>query len=111
MEFFCYYHYLYHYDESFEKSSHRAWRRSKKDWKSFLVLLHPLSNIKITKYFSYEPRFNGFYLRDNLPRTKDEVHVINLDDKQSKRIHWVSLFIHKNTAVYFDSLGIEYIPQ
>ena len=39
------------------------------------------------------------------------MHVINLDDKQSKRMHWVSLFIDKNTAVYFDSLGIEYIPQ
>ena len=24
---------------------------------------------------------------------------------------WVSLFIDKNMAVYFDSFGIEYIPQ
>ena len=37
--------------------------------------------------------------------------MINLDDKNSKRTHWVSLFIDKNTAVYFDSFGIEYIPQ
>ena len=33
-----------------------------------LVLLH---NIEITKYFSYEPRFNGVFSRDDLPRTKD----------------------------------------
>ena len=25
--------------------------------------------------------------------------------------HWVSLFIDRNTAVYFYSFGIEYIPQ
>ena len=32
-------------------------------------------------------------------------------DKNSKGTHWVLLFIDKNTAVYFDSFGIEYIPQ
>ena len=31
--------------------------------------------------------------------------------RKSKGTHWVSLFIDKNTAVYFDSLRIEYIPQ
>lgn len=28
-----------------------------------------------------------------------------------KRTHWVSLLIDRNTAVSFDSFGIEYIPQ
>ena len=32
-------------------------------------------------------------------------------DKNSKGTHWVLLFIDKNTAVYFDSFGIEYISQ
>ena len=31
--------------------------------------------------------------------------------KKSKGTHCVLLFIDKNTAVYFDSFGIEYIPQ
>ena len=48
---------------------------------------------------------------NNLPRVKDRVYVKNLDDENSKRTLWVSLFIDKNTAVYFDSFGIEYIPQ
>ena len=26
-------------------------------------------------------------------------------------MHWVSLFIHKNIAIYFDSFGIKYVPQ
>ena len=30
---------------------------------------------------------------------------------KSKEIHWVSLFINRNAAAYFDSFGIEYIPQ
>ena len=36
--------------------------------------------------------------------------IINLLDKQSKGTHWFSLFIDKNTAVYFDTFRIEYIP-
>ena len=39
------------------------------------------------------------------------MYVIDLDDKNSKGAHRVLLFIHKNVAVYFESLGIEYIPQ
>ena len=36
--------------------------------------------------------------------------MINVDEK-SKGKHSVSLFIDRNTAIYFDSFGIEYIPQ
>ena len=39
------------------------------------------------------------------------MHVINLDDKDRKGTHWVSLFIDRNTSVYFSSFGIEYISQ
>ena len=31
--------------------------------------------------------------------------------KKIKGIHWTSLFIERNTAVYFDSFETEYIPQ
>ena len=62
-------------------------------------------------YFNYKARFKVAFSRDNLPRIKDGAYVINFDDKQSKGTHWVPLFIKKNTAVYFDSVGIEYIPQ
>ena len=34
-----------------------------------------------------------------------------LDDQNSKGTRWVSLFIHRNTAIYFDSFETEYIPQ
>ena len=53
----------------------------------------------------------ALFQKNNLPRIKDGAYVINLDDKNSKETHWVSLFIDRNTAIYFDSFGIEYIPQ
>ena len=40
------------------------------------------------------------------------MHVINLDDKNSSKVtYWVSLFIDRNVAAYFDFFGIEYITQ
>ena len=74
-------------------------------------MLHPLSNIEIADFFNYESSFNGVFSRGNLPIITDETYKINLDDKISKRTYWVSLFIDKNAALYFDSFGIEYIIQ
>ena len=39
-----------------------------------------LNSIEITSYFSYKPRFNGVFSRNNLPRIKDGAYVINFDD-------------------------------
>ena len=75
------------------------------------VALYPLSNIEITKYFNYEPRFDGVFSRNNLLTIKDGAYVINLDYQKSKGTPWVSLFINRNIVVYFDSFGIEYILQ
>ena len=32
---------------------------------------YPLTNFEIQKYYQNEPRFNGAYSRDNLPKIKD----------------------------------------
>ena len=66
----------------------------------------PLSNIEITNYYKYKPRFNCVFSRSDLPRIKDGEYVINLDDENNKVTHWNSLFVDRNTAVYFDSFGI-----
>ena len=42
---------------------------------------------------------------------KDGAYVIDIKDKKSKGTDRVSLFIDRNTDEYFDSFGIEYIPQ
>ena len=76
-----------------------------------MVLVHPLTNISITKYFKYKPRFACVYSGNTLPKMKDVAYVIYFDDKQIKETDWVSLFVDKNAAVYFHSFRIEFIPK
>ena len=41
---------------------------------------HPLTNFEIQKYYQNEPKFNGTYSRNNLPKKiKDGTYAINLD--------------------------------
>ena len=72
---------------------------------------HPLTNFEIQKYYQNEPRFNGVYSRDNLPRIKEGAYVINLDEYCDIGTHWVALYVHNDDVTYFDSLGIEQIPK
>ena len=41
---------------------------------------HPLTTFEIEKYYQKEPKFKGVYSRNNLPKIKDGVYVINLDE-------------------------------
>ena len=38
------------------------------DLKKILVPPHPLTNFEIQKHYENEPRFNGAFFRDNLPK-------------------------------------------
>ena len=72
---------------------------------------HPLTNFEIQKYYQNEPRFNGVYSRDNLPKIKDGAYVINLDEYSDIGTHWVALYVHNNDVTYFDSFSVENIPK
>ena len=60
-----------------------------------LMLLHTLTNFKIQKYYQNdaqlssknEPKFNGVYSRNNLPKIKDRANVINLGEYKSIGTH------------------------
>ena len=42
----------------------------------FLISPRPLTNFEIQKYYQNEPRFNGVFSRDNLPKKiKDGAYV------------------------------------
>ena len=44
---------------------------------------YPLTNFEIQKYYKNEPRFNGVFSRNNLPKKiKDGAYVTNLDNMQ-----------------------------
>ena len=60
----------------------------------FLMPPHPLTNFEIQKYFKNEPRFNGVFSRNNLPKKKikDGAYVINLDGHANVGTHWITSF-------------------
>ena len=79
---------------------------------NLLLPFHPLTNIEISEYYKNEPRFNDVYSRNYLPnKIKKGAYVINLDEYKNTGTHWVSLFVKANKVIYFDSFGIEYIPE
>ena len=76
---------------------------------------HPLTNFEIQKYYQNEPKFNGVYSRDNLPKIKDGAYVINLDEYSDIGTHLVALYVNNNnnnnnnnSVTYFDSFGVEH---
>ena len=59
-----------------------------------------------------EPKFNGVYSGDNLPKiTKKGAYVINLDEYENTGTNWIALFIKTNEVIYFDKFGIEHITK
>ena len=72
---------------------------------------HSLINFGIQKYYQNEPRFNGVYSRDNLPKLEDRAYVINLDECSNIGTHWIALCVQNNDVTYFDSFGVEHIPK
>ena len=83
-------------------------------WKRirFLMLSHALTNFDIQKYYENEPRFNGVYSRNNLPKTiKNVAYIINLDEYADVGTHWIALFCKRNGIVYFNSFGVEHVSE
>ena len=80
--------------------------------KKALRQAHPLTNFEIQEYYKNEPRFNGIYSRDNLPKTiKNGAYVINLDEYEAVGTHWIPLYVKDNKITYFDSFGVEHVPK
>ena len=70
----------------------------------------PLTNFEIKDYYENEPRFNGVYSRDNLPKTiKNGAYVINIDEYAGT--HWIALYVKNNEVIYFYNFGVEHIPK
>ena len=77
-----------------------------------LIPPYALTNFEIKAYYQKEPRFNGFYSRDNLPNeTKNSAYVINLDEYHDNGTHWIALYVNNKFATYFDSFGAEHNPK
>ena len=78
----------------------------------FLMLPHHLKNFEIRKCYQKEPRFNGVYSRNNLPKKiKDRAYVVNLDEYADVGTHWIAVFCNRSEIVYFNSFGVGYFPE
>ena len=77
----------------------------------FTALSHPLTNFEIQKYYQNKTKFNGAYLRNDLPKIKNEAYVINLDRYKSVGTHWIALYVSNNNVTFFGSFGVERIPK
>ena len=42
---------------------------------------------------------------------KNGTYVINLDEYADVGTYWIALFCNRNEIVYFDSFGVDYIPE
>ena len=63
---------------------------------------HPLTNFEMQKHCQNQPKFNGVYSRNNLPKINDETFVINSDKYKSIGSHWMIYGIAENLT-FFDS--------
>ena len=73
---------------------------------------HPLTNLKIQRYYQNESRFNGVYSSDNIPdEIKDETYITSLDEYADIGTHWIALYMNGNVVTYFDSFEVEHIPK
>ena len=55
---------------------------------------------------------NNVFSKNNLPKKmKDGVYVRNLDEYADVGTHWIALSCNRNEIVYFDSFGVEHVPE
>ena len=69
---------------------------------------HPLTNFEIQKYYKNEPRFNGAFSRNNLPKKKS---MRQYDEYGDVGTHWITLVCNRNEIVYFNHFGVEHVPK
>ena len=59
---------------------------------------HPLTNFEIQRYYQNEPKFNGVYSRNSLPKIKGGAYVTNLDEYKSMGTHGIALYVNSNNV-------------
>ena len=70
------------------------------------------NNFEIKEYYKNEPRFNGVYSRDNLPKTiKNGAYIINLDEYADVGTHRIVLYVKNSEITCFNFFGVEHVPK
>ena len=48
---------------------------------------------------------------DLMVTIKNGAHIINLDEYTVAGTHWIALYVKNNEVIYFDSFGVEHVPE
>ena len=75
------------------------------------MLPHPLTNFEIKRYYQNEPKFNGISSRNNLPKIKRAVDIINRDQYQSIGTHWIIFYMNAENLTHFDSYRVAHFQK
>ena len=67
--------------------------------------------MKLKNAIKKDPKFSGVYSINNLTEIKDWTYVINFDEYESLGNNWITLYMNRGNATYFDSFGDEYISE
>ena len=73
---------------------------------------YPISNLKINKILKNDKNCIGTFSKNNVPILKNnESTIVNLADSNDVGTHWIAMKFIDNKLFYFDSYGIEFIPD
>ena len=82
------------------------------------MLPNSLTNFEIQKYQNdalvsskNDSQSNVVHSSNNTHERKDGTYVINLDECANIRTPLITIYVKNDVATYFDSFGVEHIPQ
>ena len=74
--------------------------------------LYPISNFKVNEILKNDKNYIGTFSKNNVPILKNnESTLFNLADSDDIGTHWIAMKFIDNKLFYFDSYGIEFIPD
>ena len=74
--------------------------------------LYPISNFKINEILKNNKNYIGTFSKDNVPILKNnESTIVNLANSNEVGTHWIAMKFINNKLFYFDSYGIEFVPD
>ena len=71
------------------------------------MLPHPFKKIEELKHYQNEPKSNGIYSRNNLPKVKDGTYVTNFNEYKSIGTHWIALYVNAENVVHLRNSEIQ----
>ena len=78
----------------------------------FIMPPHTLTNFEIQKYYENDGVYLMVFILETIQnKERNGANVINLDEYADVGTHWIVLFCNRSEIVYFDSFGVQHVPE